>query len=277
MLAESDDIKYLTELAGESKKTRLVTTEAGHFLIKPQDLEIVDLAQFQHAKPPAEKKGTVTTLDVASFAAYFNRFKSESSMIFGEPSALTFRGIIDYHGAADGPADRCQHRVAMTLQVTERWKTWRDNNRKSKPQAEFAQFIDDNLSDIFRPENSTTMPSAADMLEVSRDLTAKVGVQFNQAIRLENGETQFSYVETIDGRVGKGNIQVPTEFLIKLPLYLNQPEVEIRGRLRYRIGSGGLTMWYELFRIDELLHEEFEKALAQVSDSTSTAVLLGTA
>lgn len=78
-------------------------------------------------------------------------------------------------------------------------------------QADFARFIEDNAPDI-------ASPPAADMIEISRSLEAKKKVNFASAIRLDNGKTEFTYEEDIEGTAAKGRLQVPQVFTIGIPV-----------------------------------------------------------
>lgn len=264
------DVKFVADLAAKTVTPTVVTSEKEHFIVVPAGTELKSLKDFQHAEAPARKAGKARALDITSFASYFNRFKNADSLIFADPGKLTFTGILDYHEAGTGEARYCRHLVELELQTTEAWKAWRDGNRKPKAQGEFAGFIEDNLADIFDPP-------AAVMLDVSRELTARSEVNFSQAIRLQDGQTKFTYTETLQSGVTRGDIEVPESFYIRLAIFLGQPPVEIRCRLRYRLSNGGLTMWYDMYRVGELVLKEFEVAKANVAEATSCQVLLGAA
>lgn len=277
MEANQADVEFVARLGAETKTPTVFSSEKEHFIVVPAGMELRSLRDFQYAEAPLRKVGTVTCEDVPSFAGYFQRFKDDNSMIFALPEKFTFTGILDYHVAADGEARRKEHKVHLELRKTQRWKIWFESNRKPKSQEEFAQFIEDNLPDIVKPEN-TAYPSSAEMLEVSRSLNAATNYQFTQVTNLKNGQRVVNYRETIESGAGPaGELPIPDEFIIRVPIFLNQPAVDVRCRLRFRISSGKLSMWYDMLRVDEMLAAEFETARMAVAAAAECDVLLGTA
>lgn len=276
------DVEFVAKLAAKGATPLVVATEKEHFIIVPEGTVLKSLAEFQYAKPPAEKTGQVGVIDVPGFAAYFNRFKDSDSMIFGNPTGFTFTGLIDYHREKDGEARRLHHKVTLTMQQTDRWKTWKVNNKTAMPQEAFATFIEDNLPDIFQPEGvakagELNWPSSADMLEVSRSLTASISHDFKQSTNLKNGQRGILYVEQVNGGAGpQGTLPIPDRFLIRLPIFMNQKPTQIECRLRFKISGGKLSMWYDMFRVDEMLLAEFEGARQAVAAACETEVILGT-
>ncbi len=270
-----DAIELISELGKASIKTQIIKEEPEHFAVIPEGHKLESLRAYQEYEKPIKRHGTITTIDVPGMAGYFNRFADEDSMIFGNPDKNTFTGVLDYHSKDDLNGNECKHRVIYMLRTTERWDTWFASNGVAMPQESFATFIEDNLPDIFAPEDQPTFPAAADMLEVSRTLQVTGGHQFEQRTNLKDGSRVFSYVENNSGVAGpKGELSVPDRFAIKLPIYMNQPPVIVECRLRYRINSGKMSMWYAMFRIDELLNKEFEGARTAVAAACDREVLL---
>jgi uncharacterized protein YfdQ (DUF2303 family) len=277
MDANQADMKLVADLATKSVTPTVIKDEREHFIVLPEGAEIRSLRDFQFAEPPLKKAGKVTAEDVPSFAAYFQRFRDDDSMIFGLPEKFTFTGILDYHIAKDGAAREKAHQVILELRQTARWKTWKGNNKTPMAQEQFAQFIEDNLPDIYAPDG-TDYPPAAVMLEVSRSLQASSSYQFNQATNLKNGQRGLTYREQIEGVAGPaGELKIPDAFIVRIPIFLNQKPVEIICRLRFRIQGGKLSMWYDMLRVDEMLAAEFETARAAVAAAAECEVLLGAA
>lgn len=258
------DAVELGKRIGEPKK-------AGNtiYAVVPEGHAIQSLSDLQYAEPPLlRKKGTATLFDQASFCAYFSLFSDEGSRIFADPTRASFLAALDYHIVGEGPARHAEHRAVFTLRPSIEWQAWNGKNGKSLPQAEFAEFIEDNAADIVEP-----LP--AQMIEVARDLKAKSEVNFASAIRLQNGQTQFTYQEEIRGSVGKGNMDVPESFKIRIPLYLGGPVYDITARLRYRIREGKLVLWFDLYRAQKLVESAFADTVKAVELSTGAQVLMG--
>lgn len=276
MQADTQDMKTLVEALQKNAAPVVVNAETRHFAFVPEGMSVVSLEQFQDAEPKLRKQGRVEVFDVSSFAAYFNRFADEDSLIFGSPEKVSFTGVIDYHREKEGEARPCKHLVYLKLRETERWLTWKGANKKPMEQAVFAQFIEDNRADIYAPDGSN-YPASADMVEIARTLEATGGFQFAQATNLKTGERRISYVEATQATAGPSqSMTIPDEFIVRIPIFLNQPPVEVRCRLRFRISGGKLSMWFDMIRVDEMLNEEFTKAAAAVEKLAGRPVLLAT-
>lgn len=268
-------LEYVAGLALDATQAQIVTTEAEHFMVVPKDTDVVSLRQFQFAEKPARKQATVKVRDVAGFASYFNRFADPDSMVFGAPKSFTMKAFLDYHAPLDGEARNLRHILILEMEQTTRWKTWFGMNRQAKPQDEFASFIEDNKADIFSPDGSN-FPTAADMVEIARSLEAASSYNFKQVTNLKNGERTVQYNEVINGVAGpNGELKIPDEFMIRLPIFLNQRPVEVTCRLRFRLSSGKLSMWFDMVRVDEMLAAEFEAARTAVEAAIERTVILG--
>lgn len=235
------------------------------YAVVPNDATVKSL---EHLLPkPARARCDVAAHSAETFIAYVNRFKDDPTAIFADQQAFKFVGIIDWHAPAE-PAFR-EHRVSYSCPRSLEWKTWRDGSGKKMSQADFAQFIEDNVVDI-------RSPAGADVLEVSRNLQAKKKVEFASALRLADGAQQFTYSETIDGTTAKGTIKVPEDFTLGIPVFLSGVLYEVRARLRYRIDGGNLQLWYELYRPEHIEQDAFKAVCDDVNKGTGVDIWMGT-
>lgn len=79
---------------------------------------------------------------------------------------------------------------------------------------------------------------------------------------------------------GKGKVEVPERFSVRMSPFLGAEQVQITARLRYRIDAGsGLRIGYTLQRPDIAEREAFEAILAGIDGGLPEGVpiLLGTA
>lgn len=258
-----DAVAKLTRAANQP-----IISEQVHFIVIPDGHKLESLERFQFANNPARKQGTAKFTEIASFSEYFNRFRDEHSLIFGNYDKFAFVGVLDYHHAGDGPARHGQHRAVYVATKTQEWQEWLASSGKQMDQTDFATFLEDHAPDI-------SEPAAAVMLECARDLSAKSEVNFASAIRLNNGQTQFTYQENIKGSVGNGKLEVPESFKIRVPVIQGGPQYTLTARLRYRIKEGKLVFWYDLLRASKVVEESFRDALKEVGTQTGTAVLIG--
>jgi uncharacterized protein YfdQ (DUF2303 family) len=135
-------------------------------------------------------------------------------------------------------------------------------------QQQFAQFIEDNLPDIHKPEG-------AEMLEISRTLEAKKNVNFLSHTRLRDGTVDFTFEEKIEATANKGKIVIPEIFEIFIPVYTGSNEIFVEARLRYRLESGKLSIWYELIRPHKILDDAFQKVRKEIEDGLRVKALMG--
>lgn len=216
------------------------------FVVTPPEFKLNELKHLQAR--PVRCESTVSVQSVEAFIAYFNRFADADSTIFVDYDGQRITGVIDYHamtGMGSGPypiARFGRHRVVYQFNLTPEAERWVSNDKKPMDQTAFATFIEDNMPEIVAPD-------AARMLEIAKSLNAKTGVDFRSHIRLDNGEVQFQYNETIQGSAGvAGNLQIPTKLVLGIQLFRGSSRYAIDTNFRYRLQQGKLTMWYELIR-----------------------------
>jgi uncharacterized protein YfdQ (DUF2303 family) len=258
----AEDLKAVLD-AGSALGTPK-TVGAGQYAVVPGGWCIEDLDGY--LERPRRAEADVAAKSAETFSAYLLRFKTDATAVFADQQAFKVVGIIDYH-APDAPAFR-KHRVSYAAPRSLEWATWRASSGKKMPQADFAQFIEDNVVDI-------RTPAGADMLEVSRNLQAKKKVEFGSAIRLADGAQQFSYSETVDGSTAKGTIKVPEVFVLGIPVFFGGELYEVTARLRYRITEGQLALWYELYRPEHIEKDAFEGVCDDINKATELAIWQG--
>ncbi len=229
---------------------------------------------------PAVLRSRVELLDVDSFVAYVNRFArrgagasahDDTLALFADidETSVSFTGIIDYHSSRSLQAERGAHRVFYRCAPTPEWRRWTESNGRKMSQEEFAQFIEDNAPEM-------VAPSSAQMMEIALSLEARTTGEFKQATRLENGALSFRYSESIDAKAGlNGDLEIPAEFEIGVAPFVGFSAFRVKARLRYRLNSGKLILWYELVRPHKIIEECGREALAKVTEGTGITPFLG--
>ena len=132
-------------------------------------------------------------------------------------------------------------------------------------QEDFALFLEEHLCDIVDDVNGKT--TALTLLQAVTNLYEVRNVTYGRTVSLSNGMASFEFREE-DGQ--KGQIQVPTEFVVGIPVFEDGedgPAYTIRAKLRYRIdrNSGALCLWYEL----QLINRIFKNAIERQSNAIS--------
>lgn len=228
------------------------------------DCKVFDELIFQNRTNPVRIRGTKVMQSVGSFLDYFNRFKNENSSVFIDADSNQVVGVIDYH-ESNHVAHWEDHKVAYTFPRTEEWASWISNDNEKMSQEDFALFIEENAREIVEPE-------PADMLQIALTLKANTNVDFKSSLRLENGQTQFVYNETINGTAGNsGQLEIPEKIKLQMRPFKNGAAYEIEARFRYRINQGKLTMWYTLIRpnlsVDDAINDIVEAVKTGVGEN----------
>lgn len=208
--------------------------------------------------------------DAGSLISYFKEY-SINGKLFANIDACAVTAILDYHAGStvDHLTDWCTHRATFQAKHSEEWKTWLGKNAKQMSQVEFAQFLEDNLVDIGRPDG-------ARMLEVALSIEACKAGSFKSARRLDNGDVSFGYIEQTTATAGpKGSIEIPKDFDVQLRPFIGCERHTVTARLRYRIDDGALRLWFELVRHEDVKRLAFDAIVAKVTDETGVKVLLG--
>lgn len=247
--------------------------DGAHFLVLPHGYQHHDISRAVEAQQsePDRKRGTVSVKDVASLLAYCqDQGAAKSAYIFADPDSRSIVAVFNEN--RDGPGWR-DHRASYKAEYTPEFQRWLDNNgpSKAKGQTDFAEFIEDNLADI-------PAPFAEQLLNVATTIQATSGIEFKSAKRLDNGQNQLTYVETIDARAGAGGgLMIPREFKLGLRIFKNGGGYSLTARLKYRLLSGGVKFWYELDRPERQVEDAFAGYIEQVREKSGYAVLIGAA
>jgi len=208
-----------------------------------QKLEIFNLEKYGAA--PARIRRSLKVAETLSFIDYWQKFSTDRSEIRADLEQRCFTAVIDAH-APDKPSWE-EHTCKLVCRTSTEWDTWRGGDNTGMSQVKFAEFIETNAIDIVEP-------SAAEMKEISLTLQANKKVAFNSGVRLDNGQIQLGYHETIEGSAGvKGNLRVPEKFKLALRIFQGGDKYEVEAHLRYRINDGGLTFFYQIIRPERLL------------------------
>ncbi|WP_339678268.1 DUF2303 family protein [uncultured Zhongshania sp.] len=196
------------------------------------------------------------------------KFSTAASVMFVDVQNGRFVGVLDYHESPEAPAHG-NHIIKYECPKTPEWGKWLAANGRQMDQVQFAYFIEENAPEIVDP-------SSAEMLEIATTLQSKNNASFSSAIKLENGQTQFSYIEKMDEKAGvNGQLTVPS--IIKLgikPLH-GQDAYAMEARFRYRIQKeGGLVMWYDLIRPERIFEDAVNDVLSRIKDGMSKGTLI---
>lgn len=270
---DGQNIAGAIKLAADMGAAQGEQRQAGNvpYVVIPADHKVVfmDDAVFgQYRDFPHRKKAHVVVKDTASFINYWEQFCDES-LVFADDVTAKIQAIFDYHYSSPERSARWrQHRCTLQMTHSDEWTRWTGSNAKQMDQATFAEFLEDNAPDVVKPD-------AAAMMEIARDFRAKNEVTFNRSERLSSGQVRINYQENLSAKMGAGEVDVPESFVIRIPVYLSEDKIDITARLRFRINSGKLSLWYDLLRYKEAQRKAFDAALGAVSEAIGQPILLG--
>lgn len=264
-------------LATEAKLLSRLKTWA---IATPTGAEIIDLDTDEHRRrdgfPPNAKSGVFCFTEPDSFCSYVSSHRQEArTTLYADRSAARIVAIFDDHRAGDDSLDDVlagwgRHRAVLTLQRTPAWLAWTQLSGTPRNQLDFADFLEDHAADIREP-------IAAELLEIATTLQATSGAAMKSAIRLDNGQVQFRYEETIDARAGHtGTLQIPSRIALGLAPFDGVTPFRVEARLRYRLNSGSVSLTVLLDRPDDVERACFSEVLKAIATSTDLLPLHGT-
>lgn len=244
--------------------------ESWHVYLAPgyQHKDISDLVE-KALPAPARKRTIVELGDVPSLIAYCKDQAAEATgYIYANADARTLTAV--FNDAKAGPGWR-DHRAIFKAELTPEAKKWIEKDGQAFGQTEFAEFIEDNFADLQGDE-------AANLLTVATTIAASTGINFSSARRLQDGQTQLVYNETINATAGAdGSLSIPKTFTLGLRLFKNGDGYKLAARLKYRLHGSAVKFWYELERPENAIDDAFKGYVAKVTEASGYTVLLGKA
>lgn len=279
-----------------------VNTEVGGtpLLPLPAGWKVEDLSKYQQA--PSRAKGTLSLASADDFARYVNKHKDVAGRASAANLSLQSAGTAQNTGGGDSQAaptpDKDDLQTVILVDVinskfravfnhhasdapgwadfgatydcplSPEWQIWKGNSGKRMNQEEFGLFIEANQLDIVKPVG-------AEMLQIATTLKAKKDVAFESGIRLDNGQVQIKYHEDVKASGGgAGQLQIPEQIKLGIPVYVGGTAYEVTANFRYRImDGGGLALWYDLVRPHKILEDALQKVIAQIETATGIETL----
>lgn len=243
------------------------------FAFVPEGFRMQDVSDPYQLPPRIQQRVTVDDAD--SLIEYAKRFLDDRSVIIADLDKLTIGVVLDWHSQNQVPEDigvtlqpqPCQHIAALKLRNSEEFARWSAMEGALHSQMEFAEFLDENSSDIVDPDPAV-------MIEIARDLEATRGVAFKSGTRLQTGERSFRY-ET-ETHV-KGDLVVPQRFCLSLPLFFGEAPTEIEASFRFRPNPDGLKLGYVWRRVEHVRQAKFQEIAFRVAEATGLPVFQGRA
>lgn len=273
-----NEVESVSQLAIASTEIKRVAPEGVPFVLVPDGTTVEELEHL--LERPMKLERAQTCFDVASFVRYIEVFKTPSTIIFANLcNGAAFEAILDYHGLVAGKPvpSWCTHRAAYSAEQSVEWARWWQHNKQWLSQADFADHIENNQTDI-RVKEGAAYPSGAEMLEIATSLRSKTNVDFASGLRLANGNVQLVYEENSEAKAGqKGELKVPEKFLLGLAVFRNDTVYAVEVRLRFQIREKKLSFRYELVNPHLVVEDAGRGLLKQIQAGTKIEPFLGAA
>jgi uncharacterized protein YfdQ (DUF2303 family) len=236
------------------------------FLIMPAGMTREEITLPHAVAPilPGNITQSVTLQTVDSLVEYVTKFKGPETILFADLDANSITAVIDYHGAA--APNHVKHKAKLTLRLSVEWSAWNAIDKKLMDQLAFARFIEENATDV-------VAPSGAELLEVCRDIQAVRKADFKKVVRTQSGTERFAYNE--ETTATSGDVEVPSKFLLNIPVYFNEAAVELAAFLRWNLNDGSLTLGVQLHRVEQVRQAMFKLIVTAAAERTGQPVVFG--
>lgn len=250
------------------------TAGASQHILVPTGYTLKEITEaVEKAGPtPQRKRGHALLGSVDSLVTYAkDQAASNAGYIYADTDARTITAVFNDHRDSATPGWR-DHRATFKAVYTPEFDNWLRNNRQPKEQAAFAEFIEDNFADLQGDEART-------LLEVATTLQASTGINFRSSKRLQDGQNQILYNETIDTKAGAdGQLKVPQTFALGLRIFKGDAAgYKFTARLKFRLSGSSCKFWYELERPERAIEDAFAGYIAKVGEASGYTILHGAA
>lgn len=267
MTTEAEAIRDLAQDALRAQSVELA--DGRRFLVVPDGTTLKEVSD-EHGLSVSlpryiDQNVTVQTQD--SLVEYVGEFSGEATVLFADQENDRIVAVLDYH--EPGAPAHGAHRAVLQLQHSVEWKLWTGISGTLMGQLEFARFVEENSADV-------RAPTAADLLEAVRDLQAHRKVNFVKAVRTASDNENFEFTAE-NSAVTKGGLELPTKFVLGLPVYFGEPDTEVHAFLRWRIDpeQGGLKLGIQLHRVEQVRQAVFQAIVTSIAERTRRRAIFG--
>lgn len=246
---------------------------------------------------PIRRRGTAEAATLESLIDLVNRQKTEESAIFADIldwRAPSLSAVINYNPRRQTPAgvevvndvdaDWGDHRIKYVFPLSDEWRTWMETNAQAMSQADFAAFIEDNIPHLAAPTPDEArfledvlmvkVASPSVILTLSRGLQVNVNATVRDNKVLQSGEGEVTFTEEHRDAAG-GKLVIPGAFMIAIPLFYMGEPTRIPVRLRYRVVSGTIRWFYQIYRPEVVIGERLREDATKVGEETGLPVYDG--
>ena len=274
-MSEVGDIQRLVE-GQHNQPTAWATTDGRQFVFLPAGngafrCEQISLPNAADVLMPKIVTQHVKLQTKQSLIDYVLRFATSDSVIFADVENGTVTAIIDYHKVTE-PANKapqlCTHRSSFKLQASMEWEEWNAINGELQSHLDFASFIEENAQDIMSP-------SGADLLEIVRSLKGAKNATWDEDYG-SGAMVKRNASSSIALHSNKGDIELPRQFEIAIPVYFREAAVSLHALTRWDVDNGGLQLGYKIVRTQTVQQNELQRIVKEIGSACGLTLLFGT-
>lgn len=246
--------------------------------IGPRNGMVVDLTERaeKYLKRPYRPIGETTLLSVDAMLAHIARHGAPgASVVYVDttPTKERITAVYDAH-ESNTVAGHQAFRASFAMKQSEEWKAWTGVDDAPMDAATFADFIDDNVGDVFEGTATGAMgdviarlglrqASIAELVTLARGLTVNVAGKVKQAITTSSGEISVQFEETHTDGAGV-QLRIANAFLIAVPVFQGTAPMVCLVRLSYRAHAGGITWKLRIHDTARVHQFALAQAVAQI-------------
>lgn len=247
----------VTAIAQQAAKPTPVAIGEVFTVADDNGVRIIDTDQY--LPRPRRKTKTVDVRDAESFIGYLDKHGlTAETEIRAYQRSNKIQATID--AGTTEESGWGSHTLILHLEQSPEFLKWTKLSGQMFTQTEFAEFIEENASDIVHP-------AAAEMLEIVSSLQVARSADFESAVRLSDGNVQFGYRETTNAKAGTtGQLTIPTEFSLGIRPYLGGNPYQVQAKFRYRLRGSELLLGFKLERIDDILLNAFNGVAESIQE-----------
>lgn len=211
-----------------------------------------------------------------SLIKYVELFRETDTRLFVSRTVPSMTAVFNYHSASDAPekmsnAPRyCSHKVVWKLPASLQYRRWSELARYQHSQTKILEFFEENGEDVINP-------SGAQMFEMLGKVSSRKKTEFISGFRLSDGSVEVAFKEEGEATAGIKRENLPSEFNIGIPIFVDGPTYEVRVMLRYRIDEGKLAFQVVLHRIEILVDDAIKDEVSRIESATSLEAIFGKA
>ena len=261
---------------------------------------------------PLHRTGHAQFTRLDSLIAHVNRFKNTETALFAcddvANNNAAILAVIDYHDRVnsengdvltDAKPRRRNHTAKYNFPISDELKAWLDANDNPMGQQEFAEFLEDRITDVMpvpaflKDGTKAKAESNSDkelldilvkiqgrpcgpekLMELSRGLSITSHEDVKGIVNIASGEATIAFEETHMDEKGQ-KITVPNMFLIAIPVFKMGAPYRIPVRLRYR-KSGPRIVWsLHVYSLEQVLDHAVNEACTHASTATGCPLYFG--